>query len=61
MLSLSYWVASCITYLALRCKDLICYLYSVVRFPAVALRLGVFGFDAPGYFDVMRCITMYTL
>lgn len=23
MLSLSYWVASCITYLALRCKDFI--------------------------------------
>lgn len=61
MFSLSYCVVRCVTYLALRCKDFIYCLYSVVRFPAVALRLGVFGFDAPGYFDVMRCITMYTL
>lgn len=49
MLSLSYCVARCITYLALRCKDFYC-LYGVVCFPAVALRLGVCGLAAPWYF-----------
>ena len=47
MLSLSYYVARCITYLALRCKDFIVFM---VWFVFRRLRLGVCGLAAPWYF-----------